>query len=456
MPKKKNDQKKSEQTKEELREEDLRLVAYVHGQGLVLSTPQINAILGEPTKSGRHYKLREKALAEGYLVDECRLGPRFEPRWKEELHEKVFASCALRTLAPKLQALNPAAPIDEVYVFDAEPDPAKKYASDKEVWDARVKEFGRRAARVCWDFVQNSHKVGCCFGRQLAALARGMGELHITNPPDHPIDVFPVMGDACIPMKNLDEPWEASEISATGVAEKISSIVNKDLNTEQREHLRTRKYSLNSVPIMCPESHRSPEKMREFATVLDFFAEPRISDYRAIFGNDAVERFRDGNVKVREPNGNEGPDPDEQKGLVYDMDCLLATTGGPKPEGRFWTEDFFALIGKNAKEQAREELVGDIGGIWLPKLGRKRKPIPSRLKEQIEQMWTCIDEGAVRECYRKGREEGAVGVVALCVGTDRAEIARAAAASGMVNRLCLDFECARELFMILNSSEPAQ
>jgi DNA-binding transcriptional regulator LsrR (DeoR family) len=378
-----------------------------------LSDKEIAKLLGISGRvSGLVSDRRKLALERGYLT-EIKIANGITKDEKRNFQKSIFDLDFQGSLQENLQSLNLKRPIDELYVFDTRNGPTElDILTPSGEWDARVKEIGRLAAPLVSSWLLESEYVGCSFGRQLASLARGLRKLPKPKPrPGRSIEVFPVLGDICIPAGNWDEPWSFGEITSTGVAAAISSWLNP---------AGTKSYNLSAVPILRPSDCRE----ETFEAVKEFYSNPHISSHRDIF---------------------------EHEGLARKMDCLLTTIGGPIPEGRFWTKEFFSLIGKGAYDMARDQLLGDVGGVWLPKLNKNGEPMESDFKQKVESSWTCLDGSMIRTCYDNARRKDKIGVVAICVGEERAETAFAAAASGTINRLLLDNSCAERLAVLLRS-----
>ena len=272
-------------------------------------------------------------------------------------------------------------------------------ATDPAGWDARLIRFGRLAAARLQELVPRMGLVGVTWGK---AIARVVDGLRLLNPqaPNlaRPVRFVPLTGE---PLTYPDP-----ETSSSTLAHRLGELFVPGLHAFQ---------SLAAVPAFIPA--RFPRKSH--STIRDFIAE--IAGYRMIF----EQTDRDG--RAQEP-------------LVDRLDTIITGVGTVSPgvSGRL-LDDRVVAEGVT-KEQLQDRVVGDIGGIFLPRNAR------DRIVKGINERWTGVRLEHICRCAEAAaRDPANAGVIVFAMGAAKAQITLECVRAGLISELIIDHDLAQAL-----------
>jgi DNA-binding transcriptional regulator LsrR (DeoR family) len=270
--------------------------------------------------------------------------------------------------------------------------------SDAGSWNARLRRFGEAAATRLQELLPHLRLVGVAWGATIARLVDGVRQLN-PHPPSlrAPVQFIPLTGEPL----TFPDP----ETSSSTLAHRLNEI----LGGQGAFH------SLAAVPAFIPAKF-SPHSRK---AIRQFIAE--IAGYRVIF-----ER--------------RGADGDPQEPLADRVDAIITGVGtvAAGVSGRL-LDDRLVAEGLT-KEELRERVIGDIGGVFLPRSAR------DRVVEGINERWAGVRlEHFARCALGAARGAGRVGVIVLAVGRSKAEVVLECVRAGLVNELLLDHDLAQAL-----------
>jgi hypothetical protein len=98
-------------------------------------------------------------------------------------------------------------------------------------------------------------------------------------------------------------------------------------------------------------------------------------------------------------------------------------------------------------EQISELVVGDVGGVLIPKPHIKKGSPADKALRKISERWMGIRTEHIAQCAAKARDSGGMppGVVVLGVGRYRASVVYECIRLGLVNELVIDEDMALHL-----------
>src|SRR5205085_2380645 len=92
------------------------------------------------------------------------------------------------------------------------------------------------------------------------------------------------------------------------------------------------------------------------------------------------------------------------------------------------------------KEQLQDRVVGDIGGVFLPRTAR------DRVVRGINERWTGVRLEHILRCARAAaRDHTRAGVIVLAVGAAKAQVTLDSVRAGLITELIIDHDLAQAL-----------
>jgi DNA-binding transcriptional regulator LsrR (DeoR family) len=361
--------------------------AYLYSQGN--DQAKIGAALG--VSQGEVSRLLAVARREGWLQTRCVL-PEGAVGAVEQL---VFTGRnELRDKLRREADRHGVAPVRDIRVLHSGGE-----ASDAAGWDARLHRFGRLAAARMQELVPRMGLVGVAWGKTIARVVDGLRQLNPNAPAlPHPLRFIPLTGE---PLTYPDP-----ETSSSTLAHRLGEIFTPGLHAFQ---------SLAAVPAFIPAKFSRKNQ----ATIREFIAE--IAGYRLIF-----ERA--------------DPDGRTQEPLVDRLDAIVTGVGTVSPgvSGRLLDDRLVAE--RVTKEQLQERVLGDIGGIFLPRTDR------DTVVRGINERWTGVRLEHVLRCAQAAaRDPSRAGVIVLAMGGSKVQITLACVRAGLITELILDHDLAQAL-----------
>jgi DNA-binding transcriptional regulator LsrR (DeoR family) len=365
---------------------EAQAAAYLYSQGS--DQAKIQAVLG--VSQGEVSRLLAVARREGWLQTRCVL-----PEGAAAAVEQVVFSGRddLRRRLDR-EAARGGAPVRGVRVFHSGGE-----GTDPAAWEARLARFGRAAAARLQELLPHVRLAGVAWGATIARLVDGLRQLN-PRPPDLPAPAH------FIPLTGEPLTYPDPETSSSRLAHRLNEAVGGGPGAL---------HSLAAVPAFIPAKFAP----RGRAAIRLFIAE--IAGYRLIF-----ERT-DADGRPQEP-------------LVDRMDSVVTGVGtvAAQISGRLLDDRLVAE--RMTKEELRARVVGDIGGVFLPRAAR------DRVVRGINERWTGVRLEHLARCARAALQgPRRAGVVVVAVGAAKAEIVLACVRAGLVSELILDHDLARAL-----------
>jgi DNA-binding transcriptional regulator LsrR (DeoR family) len=365
---------------------EAQAAAYLYSQGndqariggvLRVSQAEVSRLLG-------------MARREGWLQTRCVL-PEGAVAAVEQM---VFADRdLLRARLGREAARGGAAPVRGLRIFHSGGE-----GTDAAAWDARLRRCGQAAAARLQELLPRLRLAGVAWGATIARLVDGVRQLN-PRPPllPGPVQLIPLTGEPL----TFPDP----ETSSSTLAHRLHEI----LGGASAFH------SLAAVPAFIPAKFSRPSRK----AIRQFIAE--IAGYRAIF----ERRSADG--RPQEP-------------LADRVDAILTGVGTVSAEISGRLLDDRLLAEGLTKEQLRERVIGDIGGIFLPRAGHQR------VVRGINERWVGVRLEHLARCARAAAQDvGRAGVIVLAIGRAKAEVVLECVRGGLVNELVVDHELAQAL-----------
>jgi DNA-binding transcriptional regulator LsrR (DeoR family) len=366
---------------------EAQAAAYLYSQGN--DQAKIGAVLG--VSQGEVSRLLAAARREGWIQTRCVL-PAGAAGAVEQL---VFSGRNdLRDRLRRETERHGVSPVRDIRVLHSGGE-----ATDAATWDVRLERFGRLAAARTQELVPRMGLVGVAWGKTIARVVDGLRLLNPHAPRlSRPIHFIPLTGE---PLTYPDP-----ETSSSTLAHRLGELFVPGLHSF---------HSLAAVPAFIPAKFSRKSQL----TIRDFIAE--IAGYRVIF-----ERAdRDG--RPQEP-------------LVDRLDAIITGVGTVSPgvSGRL-LDDRIVAEGVT-KEQLQDRVVGDIGGVFLPRTAR------DRVVKGINERWTGVRLEHILHCAQAAaRDHARVGVVVLAMGAAKAQIILESVRAGLITELIIDHDLAHAL-----------
>jgi DNA-binding transcriptional regulator LsrR (DeoR family) len=366
---------------------EAQAAAYLYSQGN--DQAKIGGVLG--VSQAEVSRLLALARREGWLQTRCVL-PEGAVAAVEQM---VFSGRdALRERLGREAARGGAAPVRGFRVFHSGGE-----GTDAAAWGARLRRFGQAAAARLQELLPRVRLAGVTWGATIARLVDGVRQLNPRPPAlPGPVQFIPLTGEPL----TFPDP----ETSASTLAHRLNEILAGGQGPF---------HSLAAVPAFIPAkfSRQSRKAIREFIA--------EIAGYRVIF----ERRGADG--RPQEPLA------DRVDAILTGVGTVAAETSGRLLDDRLVAEGL-------TKEQLRERVIGDIGGVFLPRSAR------DRVVRGINDRWAGVRLEHFARCAQEAaRGAGRAGVIVLAIGRSKAEVVLECVRGGLVNELIIDHELAQAL-----------
>jgi len=245
------------------------------------------------------------------------------------------------------------------------------------------------------ELLRRSAVCGVAWGETVASIVSGLGALRIRPPwKEQPITFIPLCGEP--PGRAL------GEYSASAAAAQLDKIVNND------------------------ETSHSPSLAGVFALIPREFDWKAVQIIRKAFGY--LDGYRD--IFQRER-------------WIDKIDCVLTSVSADESPLTFGLLDLTRATGGPDRKRLHELVIGDICGIFIPRLGL-RSPELAELKE-IQKRWNGMTELQLKRCADNALQNGAPGVIVMAIGKNKAAMVYESVKRGLVNTLVIDDDLAEEL-----------
>lgn len=267
----------------------------------------------------------------------------------------------------------------------------------------RIELFAGNAAPHVRSLMLSCRSLGVTWGGMLRGIVTALGRSGFSSPwHDRRIDVIPLAGDP----------------QSTDPADTGSSVISNDLTQIINGALPEPHHSLGMVPAIIPEDFSNTE-LKVVRKLIG-----KVYSYEQIFGRD-----RSGE-KVK-------------AGAVDRLDGIFTSVGPcTKPLG--WKNSQLLERG-GIMDELPNLVYGDVGGVLIPRdhLSEDQR---LRLEETINR-WTGLTLQELKGCFQRVAADRSKvpipGVVAICVGADRADfifdlMKSRAAKGGLINHLVVD------------------
>lgn len=351
-----------------------------------MSQTEIGRILGglsQPQVS----RLLTHAEKQNYLVIEQRFArEKFSDSWIRQIDELLAPS----GLAADLQAYCQSEGIQtpRIRVFESGP------GNTEGAMAQRRARFGRLASGRLTELIENSEVVGVAWGRTIKALTEGMEASRRPLKKARHIEFAAV----CAELVSLAQHG----YSSSRLAETLDHIFNHPPGAYPQ---------LTGFPAYIPRHY--DKEMR--ASIRRFISET--PGYLRVFS---------------------GPDA-----LINRMDMLISSVGSSETPVLGSFEELLIAGGLNA-EDLRQLIVGDLGGILIPKTGLS--PEKEKLIDDLNDIWTGLRIEHVRAIAdRAFNNPEMTGVVVVALQSERGDTAFKLIQNGLVNELIVDHAAADQL-----------
>jgi DNA-binding transcriptional regulator LsrR (DeoR family) len=365
-------------------DQDLRAqeAAYLRGQ-YGMSQDEIAKVLG--VNQPRVSRLLERAKAMKCFEEVARFVR--TPNISEERMEAIRALLAPPDLRAALDGVASATGVTvrNVRVLESgiRSDPTEEQA------DAALRKFGRTAAGRIEELIRESHVFAVAWGRTLGLATEHLSEsrFHVDRQP---ILFVPVCADPRFPTR----------FSSTRLADDLNSVVNGG---------RGERLSLAGIPDFFRRRFKGKNQViREFS---EYHA-----SYRRIFAS--------------------------QRPLINRVDSILTGIGyAERPLGH--RNQGLLTMGELSASELRELVVGDIGGVLIPRPGLNAGS--RRRVENLNAMWTGIRLDHFTRIAKQAARSGKPGVIVVAIGRRKAETLAEIIRCGLANELIVDEDLSAHL-----------
>jgi DNA-binding transcriptional regulator LsrR (DeoR family) len=284
--------------------------------------------------------------------------------------------------------------VRDVHVIDT----GMRGTSDR-IIAARQTRFGRGAARIVVDLMLRSEVFAVTWGRTISQIVDAIRGIVPVAATGRAIRFVPVCGEGTHEKSNRD--------TSSHLAERLHEVL------QARVH---QPLSLTGLPALIPRRYRGA-------------------------GLPVIKEFVEQNTSYQEIFGGRSP-------LVHRVDALLTSVGPAKRPMGFINEELLRAGSLPrrplTKEQLEKLVVGDVGGVLLPRRDLDRAGL--REVDQLNAMWTGVKrEHLERIATQAARTKRPGVIVASFGGADRAEPIAEAVRRGLVNELIIDRSLAEAL-----------
>lgn len=370
--------------------------AYLRSRGLMIK--EIGAVLA--ISVGKVDALLKTAAGMGLLHETVRFVKTKVPRerWRDLAGLDTMAA-----LGQKLIDRSPTLEGSKRRVFQRlTVVPTLSRANSRREMDARLERFRIDVSSTLWAILKRSKVVGVAYGTTLGRVISGLEE---TNPgPSRRrrlVQFVPTCG----------EPYGTSvrADSSSHLAAELHRIVNEDTGSC---------VSLAGVPAVIPQKVIEKGAHDAFREFID-----HCRNYRRVFGSSK----------------------DTATPLVDRFDTVITSVGMSEGHWRMCGEELCDIGGIN-RDEFRKWILGDIGGVLLPR-SNGQTPKSNELLKQYAAQWTGISRKQYELVARRGKRRG--GVVVFAIGGNKAEIVLKVIKEGLVNHLICDQDLAEKLVNVV-------
>jgi DNA-binding transcriptional regulator LsrR (DeoR family) len=261
-------------------------------------------------------------------------------------------------------------------------------------------DFYEGAARAVWQLLTPASVIGIAWGETLSLLLKAVGNarLPVRYTGEQQPTIIPLCGES---------------LGATRFSALSSSVLTQGFGEVLTSGTAEGYWSLSMIPVFLPgpKAFRD-EEVKAVKKLLGFSAA-----YRKIFGAE---------------DGSEPP-------LANQLDIVITSISKENRAFGVGNPDFTWETLK--LRQFAELLIGDLGGIPLPRSGASSKALNA-----LQERWTGLLEHHLRSCVeRASAAAGPAGVIVVGAGRERAACIIEAVRRGLVNHLIVDEELGRAL-----------
>jgi DNA-binding transcriptional regulator LsrR (DeoR family) len=278
----------------------------------------------------------------------------------------------------------------------------------------RQRRFGEAAAPWLAERLRDSQLIGVTWGSSVNAAIAAIARLGYPWRSDTLRQVVPVSAE---PMQ-----FAHNEYTSSTLARHLHEIVNA---SHDKRTVKNTAKALTGVPAFIPQdlSRMIPgteQLVKEMGDEL-----PKL--FRKFFETNSPAY---GEIFV-------GPDA-----LIRRVDMLITSVGiSEKPMG-FCKDDLLTFGGLD-EEQIKRLVVGDVGGVLLPKPDSKPEEI--KTVDRLNAMWTGIQHRHLEAIAQRAKSQRRPGVVVLAFGASRRAVIREALMRGLCSELVIDRDLAAGL-----------
>lgn len=362
--------------KRRLRDPDLYAIAAAYLRGLGRSQGEVAALLH--VSQAAVSRLLKRSVAKRCLrvptpVFNC---PReLEPLWHLAQSEFFPSAGLLESL--RAQCLQGRSALNKVVV----------------VHGTVEESFGPAVVPVIRDVIARSRNLGVTWGRTLGELIETLKDyLDAPVRAQDPVTIFPLCGE---PLKDRSDPLS---FSSSALAARLHELVNGPSAPLPA--------SLAGVPTIIPRRGFDDADTDTIRRFINLFA-----GYSRVFG--------DG----------------KSKGLVHEADTIVTSVGVVEGRRGIFLKERVE-VGDVKEEELVEWLVGDIGGVLIPRAGLKARE--ARAVELMNARWTGISREGLYQCARRAEREKRPGVVVVGVGERRIDLVLRIVEENLASELVID------------------
>jgi DNA-binding transcriptional regulator LsrR (DeoR family) len=313
-----------------------------------------------------------------------------------KVRDRIVRKAVTDRLRSFMQGIPGGGPIMRVFNCDAHVSNARK----------RVEQLSQQAAPYLKKLLERSQKCGLTWGGMLRGAVSALSELHFQyrTPPQI---------RECIPLSGEPLGNEPMRFSSSSLAHDLGQIVNGDSYNAP---------SLAMVPAFIPEGFSKSEVSGVWKLI------GLVRSYGMIFGRRSMK------------NG--------EKPLAEHLDMLLTSVGPAESPLGFGQGRLFET-GKLKIDDLRELVLGDIGGVCVPRPDLKQTAL--RKLQDVNERWTGLRLEHVQACAAQAKDpdRDRPGVVVISGGKARARFIYEITRRGLINHLIIDDELAKELDTIV-------
>jgi hypothetical protein len=351
-----------------------------------MSQTEIGKILGglsQPHVS----RLLKHAEKQNYIVIEQRFASElFSENWIKEMNSLLAPSGLSADLNEFCQANR--IPTPQIRVFESGP------GNTEGAMKQRRTRFGRVASGRLIELIENSNTVGVAWGRTIKALTEGIRASRRPLKKARHIEFAAVSAEL---VSLAQHGYSASRLTET-----FDDLFNEAPGNNTQ---------LTGFPAYIPRNYDIETR----ASILRYISDT--PGYHHVFS---------------------GPDA-----LIHQMDMLISSVGSSSMPVLGSFEELVFAGGLRAND-LRQLVVGDLGGILIPKIGLSNAK--KKLIEDLNELWTGIKIEHVRAISKRAFDNSDLsGVVVVALQSERGDTAFELIQMGLVNELIVDHAAAVQL-----------